>query len=178
MSTTAVQATALVTGSFLSGKQQKPTAGESHELINAKGVMTSLSLIAIPVFLDTITRAPQLVCAWERMYHYGHQALPTMSVGALGLWAYAAARRRGAKEPWRLCALAGATTVLMVPFTWFVMVPTNNELFRLAAAGSDLGGVTIEDARALVVSWGWMHLTRAAFPLAGAIFGAIATFTP
>ncbi|MDI1492737.1 MAG: hypothetical protein OHK93_004519 [Ramalina farinacea] len=178
MSTTAIQATALVTGSFLSGKQQNPPTGGSHELINAKGVMTSLSLIAIPVFLDSITQAPQLFYAWERMYHYGHQALPTMSVGALGLWAYAAAKRRGAKEPWRLCALAGATTVLMVPFTWFFMVPTNNELFRLAAAGSDLGGVTIEDARALVVSWGWMHLTRAAFPLAGAIFGAIATFKP
>lgn len=138
--------------------------------------MASLSLIAIPVFLDTITRAPQLFHAWERMYHYGHQALPTMSVGALGLWAYAAAKRRAAKEPWRLCALAGATTVLMVPFTWLVMVPTNNELFRLAAAGSDLGAVTIEDARALVVSWARMHLTRAAFPLAGVALGAVATF--
>ena len=138
--------------------------------------MASLSLIAIPVFLDSITWAPQLFRAWERMYHYGHQALPAMSIGALSLWAYAAAKRRAANEPWRLCALAGTTTVLMVPFTWYVMVPTNNELFRLAAAGSDLGAVTIEDARALVVSWACMHLTRAAFPLVGAILGAIATF--
>lgn len=140
--------------------------------------MTSLSLIAIPVFLDSITRPPQLFYAWERMYHYGHQALPTMSVGAFSLWVYAAAKRRGGKQPWRLCALAGATTVLMVPFTWFFMVPTNNELFRLAAGGSDMRGVTIEDGRTLVVSWARMHLTRAAFPLAGAIFGAIAIFAP
>ncbi|KAM0795936.1 hypothetical protein BDR22DRAFT_882859 [Usnea florida] len=158
MSTTAIQVTALVTGSYLSG------------------VMSSLSLIAIPVFFDTITSAPQLVRAWERMYHHGHTALPTLSVGTLALWAYAASRRRNAGEPWRLCALAGITTVLMVPFTWLVMVPTNNELFGLAAAGEDLQGVTCADVRALVGSWAGMHLTRAAFPLAGAVLGAVATF--
>ena len=50
------------------------------------------------------------------MYHYGHQALPTISVGALGLWAYAAAtKRRAPDQPCQLCVLAGATTVRMVP---------------------------------------------------------------
>ena len=174
MSTTAIQATALITGSFLSGKQQA-SCGRCYELTSLKGVMASLSLIAIPVFLDSIPSAPQLFHAWERMYHYGHQALPAISVGTLSLWVYAAAKRRAAIKPWQLCALAGAVTVLMIPFTLIFMVPTNNELFRLEAAGSDIGSVTVEDARALVVSWAWMHLTRAVFPLIGTILGAIAT---
>jgi len=138
--------------------------------------MTSLSLIAVPVFLDSIPSAPQLFHTWARMYYYGHQALPTMAVGTLGLWTYTVVKRRSAKKPWRTFALAGAITVLMLPFTWLVMVPTNNELFRLEAAGSEIGSVTFGDARALVVSWAWMHLARSVFPLAGAILGAVATF--
>lgn len=138
--------------------------------------MTSLSLVAVPVFLDSITSAPQLFQAWARMYHYGHQAMPTMAVGTLVLWTYVALKRRGANKPWRTPALAGAITVLMLPFTWLVMVPTNNELFRLEAAGAEIGSVTLGEARALVVSWAWMHLTRSVFPLAGAVLGAVATF--
>ena len=138
--------------------------------------MTSLSLVAIPVFLDSIASAPQLFQAWARMYHYGHQAMPAMAVGTLGLWTYAALKRRGAKEPWRALALAGATTALMLPFTWLVMVPTNNELFRLEAVGTEIGNVTLGEARALVESWAGMHLARSVFPLAGAVMGAVATF--
>ncbi|RYP10925.1 hypothetical protein DL764_000361 [Monosporascus ibericus] len=159
MPATTAQATALATGSFLSG------------------AMTSLSLIAVPVLLDSMQSAPQLFHAWARMYHYGHQALPTMAVGTLGLWTYTAFKRRGARKPWRIFALAGVITVLMLPFTWLVMVPTNNELFRLEAAGSEIdSSITLEDAKALVVSWSGMHLTRSAFPLTGAILGAVATF--
>lgn len=100
--------------------------------------MTSLSLIAIPVFLDSIPSTPQLFHAWACMYYYGHQALPTMAIGTLGLWTYTAVKRCSAKKPWRMSALAGVITVLMLPFTWLVMLPTNNELFRLEAAGSQI----------------------------------------
>lgn len=138
--------------------------------------MTSLSLVAVPVLLDSISSAPQLFHAWARMYHYGHQALPTMAVGTFSLWMYVAAKRRSAKKPWRMSALAGLTTVFMLPFTWLVMVPTNNELFGLEAAGSEIGNVTLGQAKELVVSWSWMHLARSVFPLGGAILGAVATF--
>ncbi|KFA71135.1 hypothetical protein S40288_04512 [Stachybotrys chartarum IBT 40288] len=176
MSTTTAQAVALVTGSFLSGTSLRVLSGNVDMTNDGLGAMASLSLIAVPVFLDSTTSAPQLFHTWTRMYHYGHQALPTMAVGTLSLWTYVAIRRRRIRKDWHVFALAGVVTVLMLPFTWLVMVPTNNTLFGLEAAGSDLGNVTLTDGKMLVVSWAWMHLARSVFPLAGAALGAAATF--
>ncbi|OIW25638.1 DUF1772-domain-containing protein [Coniochaeta ligniaria NRRL 30616] len=165
MSTTAAHRVALVTGSLLSG------------------AMLSLSLIAVPVLLDTTTQAPQLLHQWVRMYHYGHQVLPTMAVGTSLLYAYTAVGAQKKQQPrknmsqWRILTLAALATVGMVPFTWLVMVPTNNQLFRLQLASkTDVNILTFEAARALVVSWSWMHLTRSLMPLVGAVLGAAATF--
>lgn len=127
--------------------------------------MTSLSLIAVPVLLDSIPSTPQLLHAWTRMYHYGHLALPTMAVGTLGLWTYTAAKKRRSST----ALAAGAVTVLMIPFTWIFMTAINNELFRLEAAGSE--GVGGEEARVLVGVWARWHLVRSVFPLAGAAVG-------
>ncbi|EED13321.1 conserved hypothetical protein [Talaromyces stipitatus ATCC 10500] len=159
MSTISIQATAVVTGSFLSG------------------AMMSLSLFAVPVLLDTTTEAPQLFFQWVRMYHYGHMALPTMAVGTFLLYSYAAVKKRSSKQPWRRFLIAGITTLTMVPFTWFVMVPTNNELFRLQRISlADPTVMPISEATELVTKWSWMHLTRSFIPLAGAVMGAMWTF--
>ncbi|KUI68499.1 Noranthrone monooxygenase [Cytospora mali] len=159
MATSGAQATALVTGSFLSG------------------AMMSLSLIAVPVFLDTTKHAPQLFHQWARMYNYGHQALPTMAVGTCFLYLYTASKRSGAKGHRALAMLAGLTTVIMLPFTWFVMMPTNDELFKLEALSRTEPEVMgLAGARELVVRWAQMHFVRCLFPLAGAILGAIGTF--
>ncbi|OTA95477.1 hypothetical protein M434DRAFT_9725 [Hypoxylon sp. CO27-5] len=155
MSTTSIQATAVVTGSLLSG------------------AMISLSLIAVPVFLDTTEHAPLLFRQWARTYHYGHQVLPIMSISTLALYGYAAIKRRGARKAWSTCMLAGLTTVCMLPFTWIVMVPGNNELFRLeAASASETIVIDIDGAKQLVKNWAWLHLARSLFPLVGAIVGA------
>lgn len=163
-STTGAHRTAIITGSLLSG------------------AMLSLSLIAVPVLLDTTTQAPQLLHQWVRMYHYGHQVLPTMAVGASLLYAHTAigARKehqsKNHKSQWRVLALAAVVTVSMVPFTWLVMVPTNNELFRLQlASNTDVNTITFEATKDLVVSWSRMHLTRSLMPLVGAVLGIAAT---
>jgi hypothetical protein len=139
--------------------------------------MMSLSLMAVPVFLDTTTEAPQLFFQWVRMYHYGHQVLPTMAVGTFLLYIYTCTKKNNAKNPWGIFALAGMTTLSMLPFTWIVMVPTNNELFRLESV-SKTGPLVMDiaSARELVVKWSWMHFTRSLLPLAGAITGALGTF--
>lgn len=137
----------------------------------------SLSLMAVPVLLDTTTHAPQLFHEWTRMYHYGHQVLPTMAVGTFMLHGYTALRRRGAKRSWGIFLLAGITTISMLPFTWLIMVPTNNELFRLEAVSrAEPTVMGIEGARELVVRWTWMHFARSLLPLAGAIMGTLGTF--
>ena len=135
----------------------------------------SLSLMAVPVLLDTTTQAPQLFHQWVRMYHYGHQVLPTMSVGTLLLYSYVSIIKRN-KKSWIVFALAGATTVSMLPFTWAFMVRTNNELFRLEELSKAEPLVKgIEEAKELVVKWSWLHLTRSLLPLTGAVMGIIGT---
>lgn len=139
--------------------------------------MMSLSLMAVPVLLETTTEAPQLLFQWVRMYHYGHQVLPTMAVGTFLLYSYTCIKRSRAKKPWAVFALAGVTTISMLPFTWFVMVPTNNELFRLEVASKVEPLVMgILGAKELVVKWSWLHFTRSLMPLAGAVLGTVGTF--
>jgi Domain of unknown function (DUF1772) len=137
--------------------------------------MTSLSLMAVPVCLDTTTHAPQLFHQWARMYHYGHQVLPTMAVGTFLLYSYVSLKKRAGKKSWGTFALAGLTTLSMVPFTWIFMVQTNNELFRLREVSkTDPLVMGVSEAKDLVVTWSWLHLTRSLMPLTGAIIGTIA----
>lgn len=137
----------------------------------------SLSLMAIPVLLDTTIEAAQLFHQWVRMYHYGHQVLPTMSVGTFLLYSYTAIKKRNRNKSWIVFALAGVTTMSMVPFTWAFMVPTNNQLFRLEELSKAEPLVKgIEEAKELVVKWSWLHLTRSLLPLTGAVMGMIGTF--
>ncbi|KAF2723088.1 DUF1772-domain-containing protein [Polychaeton citri CBS 116435] len=160
VSSVCVQATGLLTGAFLSG------------------AMMSLCFVAVPVILDTATETSQLLGQWSRMYHYGHQIMPTIAVCTLLLHGYTSLRKNATKRPWALFALAGLTTVSIAPFTWIFMAPTNNELFRLEeeSLATPLG---LEDsgARALVVKWTWLHFTRSLLPLAGTVFGTVATFS-
>ena len=136
----------------------------------------SLSLMAVPVLLDTTTQAPQLFHQWARMYHYGHQVLPTMAVGTFLLYSYASLKKRSAKKRWGVFALAGLTTMSMLPFTWIFMVPTNNELFRLEAVSkAEPLAKGIVEAKELVVKWSWLHFTRSLLPLTGAIMGTVGT---
>lgn len=138
--------------------------------------MISLSLIAIPVFLDTTPTASQLVTQWARTYQFGHLVLPTLSVATFALYAYISRTRASADRPWLSLFLAGMTTIAMVPFTWFVMVPTNNRLFELeAAAKAGVLDTTLQEAQALVMKWNVLHFTRSLFPLAGAALGSLAT---
>jgi hypothetical protein len=184
-SSTKTQASAIILGSFLSGTPPTTHCTRERPILISKiiGSMMSLSLMAVPVLLDTTANSPQLFHQWARMYHYGHQVLPGMAIGTFLLYCYACIRRRKADKPkpWRLLALAGLFTVSIIPFTLLVMKPTNDELFRLEKVTSTVrtGGhseVGVTEAKGLVIKWALMHFTRSCFPLMGAISGALGTF--
>ncbi|POS73087.1 hypothetical protein DHEL01_v208530 [Diaporthe helianthi] len=158
-SVAAYQTTALITGSFLSG------------------AMMALSLVAVPVFLDTTQTAGQLYIQWARTYHYGHLGLPALSVSTLLLYLYTAQRKRTAGDSgWRSQLVSGLVTVLMVPFTWIIMLPTNNKLFALEsqAKAGVLPSGSLTEAQELVTKWSLMHVARSFFPVVGAILGGMA----
>lgn len=137
----------------------------------------SLCFVAVPVLLDTATEAAQLLPQWSRMYHYGHQIMPTIAVSTLLLHGYTSFRKHGSNKPWAVFALAGVITVSIAPFTWIFMEPTNNELFRLEAVSKmEPQGLEISGVKELVVKWTWLHFTRSLLPLAGTIMATLGTF--
>ena len=135
----------------------------------------SLSAIMIPVLLDTDTASNDLLRQWARLYHYGHMYMPAVSISATGLYAYVTLRKRASKSTqWPLYAAAGATTIMMVPFTWIMMASTNDTLFRLGTlALASASAVDLGTVRELVIGWAWLHVVRSVFPLVGAFLGLV-----
>lgn len=130
-----------------------------------------LSLVAVPVFLDTDTEPSQLLTQFVRLYHYGHRLMPSMAVATFLLYGFASVKKRASGRPWLVQLLAGATTMIMVPFTWVVMAPTNNTLFQLDDQSSVDAAVDLGRVQMYIMKWGRLHVVRSLFPLAGAILG-------
>lgn len=135
--------------------------------------MMSLCFIMVPVLLDLATDPTLLVSQWRHMYWYGHKTMPVLAIGTFIMYASLCIRLRRARRSWGVPALAAATTLTMLPFTWICMAGTNNTLFRLDAEGQ-LGSldIGIEEAKGLVVKWAWLHFVRCLFPMSGALIGA------
>jgi hypothetical protein len=133
--------------------------------------MMSISLVAVPVFLDTDNQVSQLLAHFVRLYHYGHRLMPSLAIATFSLYASSSYKARAGRGIWLRPLLAGAITLTLVPFTWTTMTPTNYALFNLyeqAEAGKRVG---FDQAKALVVKWNWLHVFRSLFPLLGAAVG-------
>ncbi|KAL2021623.1 hypothetical protein VTK56DRAFT_6976 [Thermocarpiscus australiensis] len=150
-----VQAAAVVAGSFLAG------------------AMMGLSLIAIPVLVDINHDPAHLLRQWARLYGYGIQLMPAGAIGTTLLYGYSIASKARSNRPWRIYALAAAATMSIVPFTWYVMLPTNNRLFELNALAG--GAKDLAQVHELVAKWRWLHIIRSLFPLVGAVLGLTGT---
>jgi anthrone oxygenase-like protein len=131
----------------------------------------SLSLVAVPVILDTNTQASHLLVQFVRLYHYGHQLMPSLAVATFLLYGYTAIKNRSTGGPWKIQLLAGLTTLTMVPFTWIAMTPTNNSLFELHEQSKATEAVELRRVQRLLIRWGVLHVVRSLFPLGGAILG-------
>lgn len=167
---------AIAAGSFLSGKSLKLrhifdlVGGVSKAQRDIIGAMVSISLLAVPTCLDTTLSAAQLCRMWERVFHYGHRALPALALATCGLYMSIARKEKSKRRP---LMIAGLWTVSIMPFTWIFMFPTNDRLFAMVAAG-EAQAPSFTEARGLVVRWCRLHLTRSMFPLIGAVVGLMA----
>jgi hypothetical protein len=141
--------------------------------------MSALSLMAVPVLLETTDEPTQLYRQWVTMYGHGHQVLPGLAIITAGLYARIALSLRSTTRPWSLFVLAGLATVAIIPFTLVFMVPTNDLLFALEKGtekGTEKGqgSMSIMDAKELVLWWSRLHLMRSVMPLIGAVIGVSA----
>lgn len=139
--------------------------------------MLAMSIVAVPVVLNTTTDATQLYQQWVRTYYAGFPVLPTISIATGSLFLLVAAQKRQDNKPWITTAAAGITTVLMVPWTWVFLVPTNNQLFKLEADAVAGLPTSLEHAQTMVKLWSGRHMMRSFFPLVGAVIGLSSLLT-
>lgn len=138
--------------------------------------MADLSMVVVPVLLDTVTEARLMVAQWARIYFYGHIIYPGICITTCLLYAYAAYTKQGKGLKWRTWALAAATTIAMVPFTWIFMAPTNNLLFDRHAQSKTGQEIEFNEVVNLITTWAGLHYARCLFPLAGACIGLLGNF--
>ncbi|KAG5987268.1 hypothetical protein E4U54_005066 [Claviceps lovelessii] len=155
---TVAHALALASGCFLSG------------------AMFCISAIMIPALLDTDAEGSSLVAHWARLYHYGSMMMPSMSAAITIVYVYAASQYSQSHREQRVrCIAAGALTIAIAPFTFYVMAPTNKALFAMgnAASAAAASADANEKARGLVIRWAVLHAVRSCMPLAGVIVASV-----
>ncbi|KAL4780402.1 hypothetical protein BJX76DRAFT_351027 [Aspergillus varians] len=148
---------------FADTRRSQMTIGWIEEFVRDGSVpraMMNLSILDVPVLLDTSTSASGMVTQWCRIYYYGHKLYPTLCISTCLLYGHSGLGYQASGDPWRVYAIAGATTLAMVPFTWIFMQPTNNTLFRAQKLSKDGQELAIHEARRLLIKWGWLHLAR------------------
>lgn len=134
--------------------------------------MINISIMDVPLLLDTATDSSQLLHQWCRLYEFGIQTYPVFSVTTCLLYVAAALGRRSAGRPdWRVLASAAALTLVMIPFTLLYMQPTIDAMFVLRKLDIVGEKTTLEEVQALAVKWQWQHVVRSMFPLAGSALG-------
>ncbi|KAJ9660484.1 hypothetical protein H2201_006906 [Coniosporium apollinis] len=134
--------------------------------------MTNLFLLTFPVLIETSPSTTVLLQQWKRIFLRGHIQGPALSVTTGLIYAYAAYAKSQQGQNWKGLAIAGATTVSMIPYTWTVMTGTNNKLWA-AATGEAKLTVGSREAQGLINRWSRLNAVRAMFPLAGGVLGLL-----
>lgn len=137
--------------------------------------MMSLSAVTIPVIIGTNTEPYQLLRQWALTYHIGSRLAPAAALGTTSLYALAAWQRHTVNRSWKIFALAGVSTMMIVPFTIFFMVPTNDTLFALEKGSQRAAAASLEHAKNIVARWNKLHVVRSCLPLLGALLGLAGT---
>ncbi|KAE8324405.1 hypothetical protein BDV39DRAFT_207892 [Aspergillus sergii] len=151
----ALQATAVVMGSFMSG------------------AMMSVYGLAMPAFLQTITQSGHLIRYQRHLYQIGTTKGRVLGLTTTLLYASVSVHQYLTGETWLVSAAAGLATISLVPFTEIVMASTNKALARLETETNRGVVISGEKTEQLVRKWDRFNAVRAFFPLAGAVLGAL-----
>ncbi|KAE8131376.1 hypothetical protein BDV38DRAFT_24062 [Aspergillus pseudotamarii] len=152
---TALQATAVIMGSFMSG------------------AMMSVYGLAMPAFLQTVTQSSQLIRFQRQLYLIGTTKGRALGLATTLLYSSVSVHQYLTGAHWRVSAAAGLITISLVPFTEIVMAPTNNALARLESETNKGMVIPREEAERLVRKWDRFNVVRALFPLAGGVLGSL-----
>ena len=126
--------------------------GSSHLVIPM--LYTRSTSVTTPIFLE--------------FYHRGLVTVVPLSIFATtcsGLVAYLHPPQR------TLFGLAAGLTICQVPWTQFVMMPTNKRLNAIGASTVEQEKASDQEVVGLLEKWYWMNFVRGSLALAGGLIG-------
>lgn len=160
------------------------------------GTSLTLSYMAVPSLLlsaSSSSKEVKLVVldnaarSWQYIYDVGKLAGPVAGLIGSAAYLYAARALPAALATQKLLLYAAAVAnVLVAPFTVAVMQRTNNELIRRANAAkagkrevegrqaAKPGSIESYETPDLLQRWSKLNASRSLFPIAAAVFTAIA----
>ncbi|KAI9877952.1 MAG: hypothetical protein M1830_002359 [Pleopsidium flavum] len=138
--------------------------------------MSSLSLVTIPVLLQTSTPTSLLLQQWKSIYLRGHIQGPAIATLTGLTYAYVAYAKSQQGKDGTGYGIAGLATVAIVPYTLTIMGSVNRRLMEAAAAGPRTA-VGSEEVKVLVARWSRLNAVRGLFPLLGGIVGLWSVLT-
>ena len=141
-----------------------------------KGNISSLSTIAVPGLLAGAEAAPWQAVRkqWTKLYHTGRSAM--VKAAAVTLVSYLCAGYSMHSHSYPLprvggCLAAGGLTVGIVPYTFAMMMGTNNQLEFDSTVGVKGKGnrLSKKQTESLITRWKTLNAIRSLLPLAGAV---------
>ncbi len=126
-----------------------------------------------------------LVQQWQQIYDTGKTTAPPTALLIFASYAYVSYHHAQSLLPfiygkWTSYAVAGVSTLAIVPYTLLVMADTNRKLYAKASEARLLGSATADDVvsehekksvKQLVDRWATLNVVRAVFPLITAVVG-------
>jgi len=149
------------------------------------GTNLSTSFLSMPAFMKA--PAPLLAEQWSAVYNKGAVTIPPLTVVASAAFASLAIReyRLGTSALWTY-ATAAVVGVAVIPFTFFVMMPTNKALLAKAdSTSSATAGDAAEEAKggdesthALADRWTTFNFVRGVTSTVAGLVGLWAALQP
>jgi hypothetical protein len=150
------------------------------------GVVFSFSGLVVPRILESPT--PLLLNQWKHAYHVGKARVPPLAgvcASSFLYLAYEAHKHTANTVPykWKVYVTSALLTLGIMPYTLFIMQPTNRKLVSKEEETRGLAvtdtiveaGLGGETAHALVDKWATMNIGRVALLGAAAVLAAWAT---
>ncbi|KAI0137481.1 hypothetical protein BJ170DRAFT_678326 [Xylariales sp. AK1849] len=128
----------------------------------ASGAGAAISFFTITPILASDASRDTLLQQWQLAFTRGKTYMPPVAVAITASYCYVAYTHWKQDLEWRGFAAAGALTVGIVPFTLFFI---RGNIGQIQDAMLRKG--SIEEARALLTTWGALNLARAMLPLVG-----------
>ncbi|KAI0151666.1 hypothetical protein GGR57DRAFT_179177 [Xylariaceae sp. FL1272] len=133
----------------------------------SSGMGFGLSIFGIPTILSGQTSSEVMIRQWRHQFLRGKAIFPALgALNAVNFWTIAYHCFSHGLE-WRGFAVAGASTMFIIPFTLVFIMDTNKKL--LAEHDSKVKTMGEGTVKSLIRKWGDLNAVRAVVPLVGTV---------